>query len=145
MGDYPTFEQAVEQLRAFLESQGLPREIAWVRPRDVALIGRDLSIRLPCANAARERAGSDYLRGCRQRLGVLLGVLCRVDAQVCCFVYIPQDEDESSRHLMPDGLKLTIPISVPEARAVVDRLEWHLARWQSRRWRSQKIQLFQRE
>lgn len=145
MENYPAFEQAVEEFRSFLKSEDLPEEIAWVNPDDAVLINKRIVIRMPDANIARSRALSDYLRGCRRGLGVELGVLCQINVSVCCFVYMPQDEDEAARHLMPNGLKLTHPVPVPNALIVTNCLEWLLAKWLSRRWHSQVVLLFHQE
>jgi hypothetical protein len=56
MPDYPAFEQATERLRSFLKSEGLPEDIVWVNPEDVALIDGRFYVRLLERSIARDRA-----------------------------------------------------------------------------------------
>jgi hypothetical protein len=147
MKDYPPFDRAVERFRNFLGSGGFPQEIAWVAPEDAALIGPYLFIKFPDPDPARNRARSDYQAGCERDLGVLLGVLCKAGAKLCCYVYSPQDEGESARRMMPDGLKLTYPTPMRHAYPIRNRWQWQQRRFDrwSKRCDSRKMHLFDRE
>src|SRR4051812_29793615 len=118
MKDYLSFEQAVERLRFFLKSDGLPDVIVWVHPNSVVLVRDIFFISSAPSDGAWEWARSQYQLGCDRGIGVELGALCQIKGAVCCFVYLPQDEDEAVRHLMPDGLKLIHPVPVPDAQVV---------------------------
>jgi hypothetical protein len=143
--DDPTFDEAILRYQEFLESQGWFGAIVWIRPADAALIGSELFLWLPEPSTGRERARADYSRACDRELGVESGLLCQAGAISFCFVYGPRNEDESQRHLMPDGLKLSFPIPVPTARIVVEPREWRRIKIQSRPWASRKASLFHQE
>lgn len=145
MGDYPPFPGAVERFTNFLRANDAAGELAWVVPDDVALIPPRLFLRPRGCDAALKRAQRDYRLACDRRFGVELGVLCRLGAGLCCFVYGPDDEDEAARRMMPDGLKLTLPHRFPEAELARGRLQWAFVSRRSRRWREQKLFLFHQE
>jgi hypothetical protein len=145
MMDYPPFEQAVGRFRDFLQSQGVSGDVAWVTPADAFVIPPRIFVRTPEPDLSFDRARRDYQRACDRRLGVEMGVLCWLDGRVYCFIYAPQDKDESGRRMMPDGLKLTVPMGRRQGRAVGKGWPWFFLRWLSRRWQDPMMDLFHQE
>ncbi len=126
---YPFFDEAVRKLQNFLESQERSRDVTWVTVDDVALRSGNIYVR-PQPETGEAAAARAYRLGVRKRLGVLLAMLCPLDGQSCCYVWAPIDKDQSARHLMPDGLKLSTPQDPYPAYRVHSRLQWA---WRRRR------------
>lgn len=142
-GDYPPFEEAVSRLVNFLASQGYPKTISWVRPEDVAWVRKKLFVRCQADQAERQaEARHAYHVATGRRLGVQFAMLCSLGETTCCYVWSPHDEDEAERSLMPNGLKLKVPLKPLPARHVKLALEWGWRKWRGRRWEEQKACLF---
>jgi hypothetical protein len=57
-------------------------------------------------------------------LGVKFGVLCGTGAHLWCYVYYPVDQVEAEHCMMPDGLKLSVPIPLDQGRIVYGKEAW---------------------
>jgi hypothetical protein len=64
-----TFEEAVSRFQKFLEAQGWPRRVTWLRPGDACLLNGRVAIRRVSPNATFAH------------LGVGFEALCRVDGE----------------------------------------------------------------
>ena len=109
---YPDFVAAVQQFQSFLASQAWPEEIAWLTPQGVFgdhrhLVIRDRAFAHPATIAAA------YEAACERSLGVLLEAIARDRNRSYCALWSPETQDQASRHMMPDGLKLWIASSPP--------------------------------
>jgi hypothetical protein len=122
--DYPPFTNAVVRFRSFLNDEGYSGAIGWVFPEDVLFVGAQWLIR-PRPKELSENCVADvYETAVAIRLGVKLGVLCKVGTDLWCYIFCPDDQTEAEYCLMPDGLKLSIPMPLEEGRIAVDESEW---------------------
>ncbi len=139
--DYPEFEEAVARFVAFARGQGICESVVFVCSGDVAMTQGRIHVRLPDPDRSRQCAKRLYEAAAARRRGVIIGGLCVVDCHFCAYVYGPVDDDEASRLMVPDGVKLTIPCSLPDAEAVRG-LRWWLAKVSERLWPSRKAWTF---
>ena len=115
---YPTFDDAVSKLCAFLRQQKLPDDIRWVTIEDCARDGPQLFLRIPDQGEAETHARAAYEGAVSRRLGVKLAMLCTAKKTSCCYVYAPATAQDSEHALMPDGLKLSVPEFAQSAKLV---------------------------
>jgi len=135
----PLLARAVPEHEAFAAEAGAERHFTrrgWLklyrtrRLFEAQKAELDLAARFGIANVALPRdealafAQAKYERAIRRRLGVKLGALCRAGGTVYCYVYRPSSKLEAEYHLMPDGLKLSVPTPLREATLVCDPEEW---------------------
>ena len=128
--DYPYFPDAVSRLQAFLRDCGAPDDIHWVQFTEVAWVQGRLYLSPLPREQALAFAQAKYDRAIPRRLGVKLGALCRAGATVYCYVYRPSSQLEAEHHMMPDGLKLSVPNPLWEAEVVNDQERWHYLKGQ---------------
>ena len=122
--DYPPFSDAVTRLREFLYDCQAPTVIEWVALPDVACSGGILYLRPRRADMADAAARSKYEAAIPRRLGVKLASLCQIGSVSYCYVYRPSNRLEAEQLLMPDGLKLSVPVRPREAILVTDQDKW---------------------
>jgi hypothetical protein len=102
------FEGSVARYEKFLGENGYPPAIVWVRPQDVLLAGhRRIFVRVPVPAANEVLARTAFNDGIEKKLGVLFATVCELDGVTCCRAWVPADEDEAERALMPQDLKLS--------------------------------------
>ena len=128
--DYPSFSDALDRFRDFLDLHGWPVEIKWLCHKTLAFRPERLVLKDEDFQDA-ESVRTAYWYAVPQKRGVLLAGLCRDTAFSYCYLWYPSDEDEADDHLMPDGLKLSLPLNPPP---VVVANGWRF-RWHSRRTR----------
>jgi hypothetical protein len=134
--DYPRFTDAVARFRRFLDEHGHRGPLCWLFPTDVLLVAGDWIIRPRRQETVIEEVAEAYHQAITRRLGVRFNVLCLEGDAVWCYVYCPTDRSEAEHCMMPDGLKLSVPISPHEGYRVANDEEWeHL---QSRDMQEQK-------
>lgn len=126
MADYPDFDEALRQFQKFVAAHGAPEDIVFVTPEEVILNGRRMIVRLPYIATSLRQAREAYHQAVTQRHGVLLGGLCRVENQLCAYVYGPNCEAEAMVLMYPDGLKLKLPTPLPEGDVVKKSWKWRL-------------------
>lgn len=126
--DYPSFADALARFRSFLDDQGHPGALGWVFPRDTLLVGGRWLLRPRLPDLVLGEVAAAYQAAVARRLGVRFAVLCAAGEQLWCYVYGPRDRVEAEHCLMPDGLKLSVPVAVPEGRIVPDGGEWERPR-----------------
>src|SRR5262249_17485359 len=122
--DYPPFTEALARFRRFLNEQGHLGSIGWLCPSDVLLISRSWIIRPRPPDEVAEEVARAYHLGAIRRLGVLLSVLCSEGETIWCYIYCPADETEAELRMMPDGLKLSVPMPIREGRRASNDQEW---------------------
>ena len=132
--DYPSFTQATERLREFLDRHRWPVEIRWLRPGTLLTRGPKLVLH-PAAFQPTEEIRTSYWYAVPKQLGVLLAGLCRDADHSYCHLWAPSNQDEAEAFLMPDGLKLSLPTEPPEVHVTSG---WGL-RWN--RWRAKEVPL----
>jgi hypothetical protein len=143
--DYPLFPEAVARFRSFLDDQGHHGPIGWVFPQDVLLVRASWTI--PGGIALRPRnqdivvkeVAAAYDQAFVRRLGVAFDVLCKASEDLWCWIYCPEDPVEAEQCMMPDGLKLSVPVPPDAGRIVLNEAEWERLRVRDdpeiKRWR----------
>jgi hypothetical protein len=96
----------------------------WVFPHDVLLVAGHLLVRPRPEVVVFEEVAAAYRAATSRRLGVKLGVLCREDEALWCYIFCPADKTEAEHCLMPDGLKLSVPTVPDQGRSLADESEW---------------------
>ena len=127
MTDYPDFDEALRRFQKFVAMQGAPERIVFVTPEEVLLSEGRLRVCLPEAAASLVRARDVYQQAVNNRHGVLMAGLCRLENQLCSYVYGPTSEEEAMALLYPDGLKLSLPAPLPKGYPV-GKWWWRLLR-----------------
>jgi len=127
MTDYPDFDEALRRFQKFVAMQGAPERIVFVTPEEVLLSEGRLRVCLPEAAASLVRARDAYQQAVNKRHGVLMAGLCRLENQLCSYVYGPTSEEEAMALLYPDGLKLSLPAPLPKGYPV-GKWWWRLLR-----------------
>jgi hypothetical protein len=122
--DYPPFADAVARFRSFLNDQGHRGPMRWVFPNDTLLVAGHWLVRPRPEAVVLEEVAAAYQRATTRRLGVNLGVLCREDEVLWCYIYGPADRIEAEHCLMPDGLKLSVRTPPDRGRSLADAGEW---------------------
>lgn len=131
MSNCPPFAEAVQSFRRFLADQGCSDQIRWIWREDIC------SRRAPGSQRSWNRsvyvhlAGTSetslveryYNSGLNRGPGLSLEVFCVAAGLSCCFVYVPEDEEDAS-YRMISGLKLSVPTSPILAVAVRHSLLW---------------------
>jgi hypothetical protein len=111
MEETPSFDSALERLRAFLTDRGWPTNLVWRKNIDVArLRGGEIVVRRRSESAATRAANARYELGVRRGVGISLEVLCDLDGAACAIVRWTSEGTENEYYgIAPDrGLKLGI-------------------------------------
>jgi hypothetical protein len=87
-----------------------------------------LYVRPKPAREATAVARVKYERAISRRLGVKFGALGQHGSVSYCYVYRPSSRIEAEYHLMPDGLKLSVPNPLPEVAVVGQEATWERVR-----------------
>lgn len=141
-----SFQEAVAEFRRFLAQNGYQQEVVWVKPDDVILTGGPLLyVRVPAPRSNEEPARQLFECGIARQKGVLFGTLCEIDGATCSYAWVPKDEAESQKALMPTGLKMSVHSedSRVQGKAVLNSLHWSYLRLKYRKKQESKKQLFQ--
>ena len=138
-----TFEAAVTRYQDFLASNGYPRAVRWVTESDVLVCNRPLVyIKVPVPAENEREARRSFATGTDEKRGVLFETLGCDQETTYAFAWVPRDDDEAIRHMMPDGIKLSVRTRQLPARAINSRLRWRYLRWKHREHQSLKHSLF---
>lgn len=111
--DYPSFTDAVHRFREFLDHHRWPVEIRWLPDGNLDHKAEHLVLDRAAFREA-EDVRTHYWHAVPQRRGVLFFGLCHDTEYSYCHLWSPSDEDEADDHMMPDGLKLSLPESPPD-------------------------------
>ena len=138
-----TFEESVTQLRHFLQSNGYSGEVAWVTPRDVILTRKRLmyvKVPVPLDNARLVRELFEL--GTTGKRGILFETVCCTSNVTFCHAWVPTNDSERQRFLVPEGLKMSAHTCKLAAREVSDGLQWFLLRLRYAKDQALKLGLF---
>jgi hypothetical protein len=139
------FSKAVARFKDFLAANGYPPSLVWVRPDDVLFAGtKQVFLRIPSPSGNEQHAQDDFETGTKRQIGVLFATLCQMNATTYCYTWVPANEEESERHLMPRDVKFsaTIGKSVLEANAVPNHITWLWLKLKHRKHQEFKKELF---
>ena len=121
----PNFEAEIARFQQFLRVNQFSEKILWIQPKDLLITGkRLLYVRSPVPKAREIVAQQTFEKGIGQGRGVLLKALFELHGKSFCFVWVPENDDEAARALMPAGVKLSIYTDRIPVTAVRSRLLW---------------------
>jgi hypothetical protein len=143
----PDFSESVTRFQKFLGESGYPPRVIWVDPQDVLLTGTCQALVRVSVPADKElHAQAVFEKGMKEQMGVLFATLCEMDDVSCCYAWVPVDEEEAHRHLMPRDLKLSANIGESRlfGKAVTNHFRWLWLRLRHRKHQELRDQLFLR-
>lgn len=135
----PSFSEAINRFRQFIEEQGLSSDLLWLFREDVVDRWPKTYLRIPTTDDGT-LVEFLYDVGLKRGLGVHLNVFCLHEGRPCCYIWVPENEEDASYRML-SGLKLSVP-EQPDRRIVLpvgSRLRWiWLRSWgalrRKRRW-----------
>jgi len=128
-----SFEECAGRLRRFATERGLPSAQMWLDWGDVIVIGGRLYVYRSNRQDRSLSAAARYRSAAEKDLGIALEAICTVDHATCCFVYLPANEDEAVRLMIPDnGVKLSVAQNAPKAKLVTNPIAWWLLKLRAR-------------
>ena len=117
-----SFEESVTRFQKFLKEVSYPTTVVWVKQDDVILTDKHLIYIKQCIPQKNESdAQRTYGLGMNRQLGVLFGALCSTDEVTYAYVWVPTDELDAQRALMPRDLKLSAATGTDRIRGMVVR------------------------
>jgi hypothetical protein len=128
----PAFDHAIDSFERFLAEQGHSGNVFWIFREDITWHRGKLFVKLPLPSENQSLVAQLYERGCVQRLGLLMDMFCLVASQPCCYIWLPQNEQDA--HLAQlAGLKFSAHSNPPIAQPVRNRLLWLIHGWLGKR------------
>jgi hypothetical protein len=122
-----TLLDAQNQLSEFLERQGWPTRVVWLQRND--LLPERQTFWVGPQDSAQTFAAAErvYEEGRRRGLGISVEAICADKKSTFAAIFLPRDEDEAQRLMIPQGLKLGVPVEHRRA-TVVNALRWAFLR-----------------
>ena len=115
----PDFDDAIRRFRAFLQGQGWPTKIVWVRSGDISRrFSESIAVHRRDGDAAGEARGI-YEQGCRAGLGVALEAVCTLGDAAVATVSYPADEREAELLMYPSNGGLKMSAAIPRVEGTV--------------------------
>jgi hypothetical protein len=128
------FDKAIREFECFIAKQGLSTDLLWVFREDISSFKRRILIKEPLPEGNLNMAEALYKRGCAEKKGIRLEVLCLLGARPCCYVWVPRDRDEAERNLLLlSGFIMSIPEKLLSARGIRNPLAWAWYKWLDRK------------
>ncbi|HKW62035.1 MAG TPA: hypothetical protein VJN89_05770 [Candidatus Acidoferrum sp.] len=144
MPENRSFESEVAGFQQFLGTNHWPDKIAWIQTEDLLVTGtRLLYARIPASEAREIAARQTFEQGITQGRGVLLAGCFELQGTSFCFVWVPANDDEARRALMPVGVKLSVPTDRVPVKRIRSPLLWWWLTFRMQRKQSNKEWLFQ--
>lgn len=100
------FEEAVEEFRNFLRMQGHSGPLQWIAPSDVAFWCGELLIRP--RSGAEAHANHVFGRAQERGFGVSIEAIAMLDHSICCFLFAPDDAEDSVRNFVAPPLTMKV-------------------------------------
>jgi hypothetical protein len=134
------FDEAVQQFREFLRTQGHSGPLQWIAPIDVAFWCGDLLI-LP-RSGAEAHAYDVFNRAQERGFGVSIEAVAKLDHSICCFVYAPNDAEEAAQRFVAPPVTMKVRQDLRPAQAPSRLLWWAATTLRSTHSRSRDLQFF---
>jgi hypothetical protein len=81
------FRQSIIRFARFLEANGYPGRVVWVRQNDLLMTGHnEISVKVPLPTDNERHAQTLFEAGMREQMGVLFATLCKGDTVTYCYV-----------------------------------------------------------
>ena len=134
------FQQAIDEFREFLRSQGHSDPLHWIAPGDVAFWGRQLLIRPGSGAEAHARRAFDWAQ--ERGFGASIEAIAKLDQRICCFVFAPDDAEEAASCFVAPPLTMKVRKDLRPARQPSRLLWWAATTLRSSRARCRDLQFF---
>lgn len=134
----PNFYSAAAEFTKFVVKQGYPPNLLWAIPEDVVIRkwnGAWTYFVWKGDPTERERrARKEYQSAISRNVGLALEAHCKTDRWAICRVFVPADEDEAERLMIPQtGIKHSA-VNDPQPAILVERKWWwSILKWLARR------------
>jgi hypothetical protein len=120
-----TFDESVTQFQDFLQNNGYSREVVWITPRDVILTRKRLIyVKFPVPRDNERFVRELFELGTTNRRGILFETICSAANIAFCRAWVPANDSERHRFLMPEGLKMSAHTCRVAAFTVQNGLHW---------------------
>ncbi|HEV2199230.1 MAG TPA: hypothetical protein VGR73_05385 [Bryobacteraceae bacterium] len=124
-----SFGEARMRFRQFRLDNGLPSHEIWVDSGDVIVSNGSLYVFRTRSDDRSSSAEARFNYAASREAGVALETICTMNGGACCFVYLPTDNEDAQRLMVPqNGVKLSVPKAPKEAKLVTNSVAWWLLR-----------------
>lgn len=120
-----SFQEASQQLQAFLQKENRPHQIRWVFRDDLMMYKRNVFLRWPLPTDNEQQAEKLYYQGQAKRLGLALEILCFDRTTAYAYVLIPEDR-AGAEALMMTALKFSYITDHRNVVKIKTNLLWQL-------------------
>lgn len=125
-----SFERAVADFRRFLIQQDYPPNLLWLTPNDVVFWGLRYFFWKGDPSERESRAKTSFSNAMAANVGIALQAQCKTDRWAICRLYVPEDELDAERRMIPKtGVKVAATIDPKPAMVVDKRIQWWLLKW----------------
>lgn len=125
-----SFERAVADFRRFLIQQDYPPNLLWLTPNDVVFWGLRYFFWKGDPSERESRAKTSFSNAMAANVGIALQAQCKTDRWAICRLYVPEDELDAERRMIPKtGVKVAATIDPKPAMVVDNRIQWWLLKW----------------
>jgi len=124
-----SFDEALEQFREFLSSQGLSNVLVWVFREEIICQRERIFIKTPVPAKNEALAKACYELGQKRNFGVNIHAFCLLESRPCCYVVLPEDGVDAERMLIPRAsVKYSVVTDLIKAEPVSNPVKWHALR-----------------
>jgi len=116
------FDEAVEEFRKFLLTQGHSGPLQWIAPSDVAFWCGELLIQPKIE--AEAHALHVFNRAQERGFGISIEVIAKLDHSICCFVFAPDDAEDAAQNFVAPPLTMKVRQNLRRAQEPSRFLWW---------------------
>ena len=128
------FEEASTDFREFLTSQGLSTNLVWVFREDVVFQREHIFIKSPVSAKNELRAQACYELAQKRNFGVSLRAFCLLEDCPCCYIVLPENDDDAGRMLMSKAaVKYVAVTNLSKAEPILNSAKWLMLRLLNRK------------
>jgi hypothetical protein len=120
-----SFDEALDNFREFLLSQGLSTNVIWMFCEDVIFQSDHIFVKTPVSIENELRAEDCYKLGQKRNFGIALQAFCLFESKICCYIYLPEDDIDAQYSLMSNEvLKYGVRANLKDAEPTSSLLKW---------------------
>ncbi|HWC95590.1 MAG TPA: hypothetical protein VG456_02540 [Candidatus Sulfopaludibacter sp.] len=124
------FDAAVSDFKRFIIQQDYPPNLLWLQPDDILFWGLRYYFRKGDPSERANTAKTEYERALDRNVGLALQAEFKTERWAICRVYVPPDELEAERRMIPKtGVKIAATVDPKPAVEVHSRLRWRILKW----------------
>ena len=123
------FDESLDDFREFLFGQGLSTDLIWLFSEDVIFQDEAVFIKTPHSITNEDRAKDCYELGQKRNFGISLQAFCSFQSQLCCYIYLPEDDLDAQYSLMSnEAVKYSVWNNLKEAQSISSVVKWKIMR-----------------